>query len=62
LINSIAAIKPDTRVIVITAHSDKHIHDRITSSGVSVEIVPKPIVFETLMMAIKRSADFISAN
>jgi len=62
LIKSIAAIKPDTRIVVVTAHSDNQIFDRITATGVSVEIVLKPIVFETLMSAIKRSADFILNN
>ena len=62
LIKSIAAIKPDTQIIVVTAHSDHQIFDRITATGVSVEIVFKPIVFETLMTAIKRSADSILNN
>lgn len=62
LMNSIAAVKPDTRIIVITAHSDNKIFDRITSLEVPVEIVPKPIVFDTLMAAIKQYADFIPPN
>lgn len=60
LLNSIAAIKPDTGVIVVTAYSDKQTYDRIASSGISAEIIPKPIVFETLMTAVKRFADFIT--
>jgi DNA-binding NarL/FixJ family response regulator len=60
LLNSIAAIKPDARVIVITAHSDKQIYDRIASAGISAEIIQKPIVFETLMTAVKRFTDFIT--
>ena len=59
LIKSIAAIKPDTRIIVVTAHSDNQVFDRITATGVSVDTVFKPIVFETLMTAIKCSADSI---
>lgn len=59
LINNIAAIKQDTRIIVVTAHSDKQILDRITALEVPVEIVLKPIVFDTLIAAIMQSADFI---
>lgn len=60
LITSIAAIKPETRIIVITAHSDKQIFDRISSTGVAVDIVFKPIVFEALIAALTRSIDFLS--
>lgn len=62
LIKSIAAIKPDTRIVVVTAHSDNQMFDRITATGVPVEIVLKPIDFETLMTTIRRSADLILNN
>lgn len=48
LLQRIAEIKPATRLIVVTAHSDKQYLDRITSSGIVVDIVYKPVNFATL--------------
>ena len=50
---NMSAIKPDARVIVVTAHSDRKNIERFTSTGVAVELVPKPINFKTLFASIE---------
>lgn len=54
ILAGIPAIKPDIRVIVVTAHSDRQNLERITSTGVDVEIVHKPLDFKELFAAITR--------
>lgn len=51
---SISEIRPDTRVIVVTAHSDSQNLERITSTGINIEFVFKPIDFAALFNAINR--------
>jgi YesN/AraC family two-component response regulator len=62
LIGNFPGIKPDARVIVVTAHSDRLNLERITSTGVDVELVLKPIDFETLFSSINRSIASLSGE
>jgi YesN/AraC family two-component response regulator len=54
MLGNLVAIKPDTHVIVVTAHSDLQNLEKITSTGIGVELVPKPVDFEILFALIKR--------
>lgn len=54
LLGHIYSIKPEVRVIVITAHSDKNNLERIASSCSGALLVPKPIDFEMLYKSTKR--------
>jgi CheY-like chemotaxis protein len=62
MLGNMPSIKPDARVIVVTAHSDKLNLERITSAGVAVELVPKPIDFESLFASIKRCITSLSSQ
>ncbi len=53
MISRIPAIKADTRVIVVTAHSDRNKHDIFALTGVNCEIVRKPIDFKDLFASIE---------
>jgi len=54
MLEIISAINPAARVIVITAHSDRQTIQQINSTGFDIELVPKPIDFETLFASINR--------
>lgn len=54
MLDQIYALKPEVRVIIITAHSDKHNLDRITSTCTGALMVSKPIDFECLFKSVKR--------
>jgi DNA-binding NarL/FixJ family response regulator len=54
MLDQIYALKPDARVIVITAHSDRKNLDRINSVCAGALMVPKPIDFEFLFKSAKR--------
>lgn len=54
MLDRIYALKPDARVIVITAHSDRKNLDRINSVCAGALLVPKPIDFEFLYKSAKR--------
>lgn len=57
MLDRIYAVKPDTRVIVITAHSDRRNLDRINSVCASALMVPKPIDFECLFKSARHCID-----
>lgn len=54
MLEIINTIKPDARVVVVTAHSDKKYLEKISSTGFDVELVGKPIDFTDLLAAIDR--------
>jgi YesN/AraC family two-component response regulator len=55
LLQEISKINPDTRFIVITAHSDRQNLDKISSTGIAAELIPKPVDFMALVTSINRS-------
>ncbi len=54
MITAIHEICPDTRFIVVTAHSDNQILETISTMGISVDIVSKPIDFPLLLAMIEK--------
>jgi YesN/AraC family two-component response regulator len=54
MLGSISAMKSDARIIVVTSHSDRQNLARIASTGTTVEVICKPINFETLFASITR--------
>jgi two-component system chemotaxis response regulator CheY len=62
ILAGIPAIKPDIRVIVITAHSDRQNLEKIASTGVDVEIVHKPLDFTKLFASITRCIESLSSK
>jgi CheY-like chemotaxis protein len=56
MLESIIAIKPDAHIIVVTAYSSNNFLEKITSTGVNVRVVTKPIDFKTLFASIERRA------
>ncbi len=54
MLKNICSIKADTRIVVVTAHSDELYLDKVTSIGINVELVFKPIDFAVLFAAINR--------
>ena len=60
MLGSISAINPDARVFVVTAHSDRHYLEKISSTGIVVKLLSKPIDFEYLFASIKGSLASLS--
>jgi YesN/AraC family two-component response regulator len=54
LLQKISVINPGTRLIVVTAFSDRQNLDRITSTGIKLDHVAKPVDFELLFASINR--------
>lgn len=54
MISRIPVIKPDTGVIVTTAHNDRNKRDIFILTGVNCDIVHKPIDFESLFASVER--------
>ena len=52
LLGTIGTIKPDTKAIVVTAYSDRKNIDRISSAGLHIVLIPKPIDFGALITSI----------
>jgi YesN/AraC family two-component response regulator len=52
MIRAIQAIQPDTRFIVVTAHSDQNYLAEVLSTGARVEVIAKPINLSALIAAI----------
>jgi DNA-binding NarL/FixJ family response regulator len=57
MLDEICSIKPETRIIVVTAHSERQILDRIVSRGVSLEIIHKPVDLAALFASLRRCVD-----
>lgn len=58
LLGNILGRKPDTRIIVITAHSEKQKISTITATNIDIDLILKPVDFGALMASINR---FITA-
>ncbi len=54
MVSTIFDSNPETRVVMITAHSDRQNIKKITSLGMNVELVFKPVDFENLFASIDR--------
>lgn len=54
ILDSLPEIKPFTRLILFTSHCNRPFLERISLSGVAVELVPRPIDFELLFASISR--------
>jgi CheY-like chemotaxis protein len=54
MLAAIHVLCPDTRFIVVTAHSDKQITEKITTMDMAVDIVAKPIDLSILLAMIER--------
>lgn len=54
MIRKIPAIKPETRIIVATAHNDWNNLDIFALTGVYCDFVRKPIDFDALFAAVER--------
>lgn len=58
LLDNILERKPDIRIIVITAHSEKQKIRAITATNIDIDLILKPVDFGTLIASINR---FITA-
>lgn len=54
MITAIHELCPHTRFIIVTAHSDKQILETISTMGILVDIVPKPIDLPLLLAMIEK--------
>jgi YesN/AraC family two-component response regulator len=54
MLKGISSIKADTRVIIITAHTEQLFLEQIAAVCPTVELVPKPINLDILFAAVKR--------
>jgi DNA-binding NtrC family response regulator len=62
ILDSMPEIKPFTRLILYTSHCNSSYLERISLSGVAVELVPRPIDFEILFASITRCIASLSAH
>jgi len=56
LLASVHAFSPATRFIVVTAHSDRQILEKITAMELAVDIISKPIDLPLLLATIEKNS------
>jgi len=52
MLAAISAIKPDTRIVVVTAITDRANLEKVAAAQISYELIAKPIDFNALFAAI----------